>query len=123
MQLRGLTHSSLSRVALAVIALAVAPLSGGQQIGGGAGAVTVADYQRAEKFLPYSTRPLVFHDVRATWLPGDRFWYRDTSPNGIEFVMYDAARGTRQPHSITRSWPRGCLRRRGKATTRPTCPL
>jgi dipeptidyl-peptidase 4 len=97
MQLPGLTHSSLSRVALAAVALAVAPLSGGQQIGGGAGAVTMADYQRAEKFLPYSTRPLVFHDVRATWLPGDRFWYRDTGPNGIEFVMYDAARGTRQP--------------------------
>ncbi|HXW91384.1 MAG TPA: DPP IV N-terminal domain-containing protein [Terriglobales bacterium] len=97
MQFRGLTYSSLSLVALAAVALAVAPLSGGQQIGGGASAVTVADYQHAEKFLPYSTRPLVFHDVRATWLPGDRFWYQDTGPNGIEFVMYDAARGTRQP--------------------------
>jgi hypothetical protein len=84
-------------IALAAVALAVAPLSGSQQIGGDAGAVTLADYQHAEKFLPYSTRPLVFHDVRPTWLPGDRFWYRDTGPNGIEFVIYDAAQGTRQP--------------------------
>ena len=97
MQFCGLTHSSLSLVALAVVALAVAPLSAGQQISGGAGAVTVADYQHAEKFLPYNTQPLVFHEVRATWLAGDRFWYRDTGPNGIEFVIYDAARGTRQP--------------------------
>ncbi|HKN59674.1 MAG TPA: DPP IV N-terminal domain-containing protein [Candidatus Acidoferrales bacterium] len=60
-------------------------------------AVTAADYQRAEKFLTYNTSPLVFHRVRATWLPGDRFWYRDTGPDGIEFVLFDAAHGTRQP--------------------------
>ena len=97
MQFCGLTHSSLSLVALAGIALAIVPLSAGQQIGIGAGAVTVADYQRAEKFLPYSTQPLVFHDVRPTWLAGGRFWYRDTGPDGVEFVIYNAARGTRQP--------------------------
>jgi dipeptidyl-peptidase 4 len=60
-------------------------------------AVTAADYQRAEKFLTYNTAPLVFHRVRATWLPGDRFWYRNVGPDGIEFVLFDAARGTRQP--------------------------
>jgi dipeptidyl aminopeptidase/acylaminoacyl peptidase len=59
--------------------------------------VTAADYQRAEKFLTYNTAPLVFHRVRATWLPGDRFWYRDVGPDGIEFVLVDAAHGTRQP--------------------------
>ncbi len=62
-----------------------------------AAVVTAADYQRAEKFLTYNTSPLVFHRVRATWLPDDRFWYRNTGPDGIEFVMFDAARGTRQP--------------------------
>ncbi len=60
-------------------------------------AVTAADYQRAEKFLPYNTRPLVFHDVRPSWLTGERFWYRDTGPDGVQFVLYDAAHGTRQP--------------------------
>ena len=40
--------------------------------------VTVEDYQRAEKFMNYNTTPLVSNGpVRATWLPGDRFWYRN----------------------------------------------
>ncbi len=60
-------------------------------------ALTAADYQRAEKFMSYNTRPLVYHDVRAKWLPGERFWYRDLGPDGVEFVIYDAARGTRRP--------------------------
>jgi dipeptidyl aminopeptidase/acylaminoacyl peptidase len=60
-------------------------------------AVTAADYRRAEKFLTYNTAPLVFHRVRATWLPDDRFWYRNVGPDGIEFVLVDAAHGTRQP--------------------------
>ena len=55
-----------------------APPAAAQQ--GSAGAVTAADYQRAEKFLTYNTSPLVFHRVRATWLADDRFWYRDTGP-------------------------------------------
>ena len=61
------------------------------------GALTAADYQRAEKFMAYNTRPLVYHDVKAKWLAGERFWYRDASPKGFEFVIYDAANGTRQP--------------------------
>lgn len=59
--------------------------------------VTASDYQRAEKFMAYNTRPLVFHDVRAKWLPGDRFWYRDAGPEGFEFVEFDAAHGTHKP--------------------------
>jgi len=68
-----------------------------QQAASQANAVTAADYQHAEKFLPYNTTPLVFHQVRPTWISGDRFWYRDTGPDGVEFVVYDAARGTHQP--------------------------
>jgi dipeptidyl-peptidase 4 len=95
MQFR-LRLSLLSLAALAAAPLGLAPMSTAQQMSGRV-ALAVADYQRAEKFLPYDTRPLVFHEVRATWLPGDRFWYRNTGPNGIEFVIYDAARGTSQP--------------------------
>src|SRR5579885_294703 len=59
---------------------------------------TAADYARAEKFMPYNTAPLVLHAAgRPTWVADDRFWYRTTTENGYEFVMYDAARGTRQP--------------------------
>ena len=97
MQFRRLALSMLSLFELAALALGYAALSAAQQRSGGAGAVTVADYQHAEKFLPYNTRPLLFHEVRATWLQGDRFWYRDAGPHGIEFTIYDAARGTRQP--------------------------
>jgi dipeptidyl aminopeptidase/acylaminoacyl peptidase len=60
--------------------------------------LTADDYARAEKFMSYNTTPLVLRGaVRPTWLPDDRFWYRNTIENGSEFVMIDAARGTRAP--------------------------
>jgi len=59
--------------------------------------LTAADYQHAEKFMGYNTSPLVFHNVRAHWLPDDRLWYRDVGPDGSEFVLFDAAHPTRQP--------------------------
>jgi dipeptidyl-peptidase 4 len=73
--------------------------SGAQEAGGAAGksAVSSADYAHAEKFLAYNTALLDFHRVRATWLPDDRFWYRDAGPDGIEFVLVDAATGARHP--------------------------
>ncbi|HKV26281.1 MAG TPA: DPP IV N-terminal domain-containing protein [Candidatus Acidoferrum sp.] len=58
--------------------------------------VAAADYEHAEKFLAYETRPLVFHEVRANWVSGERFWYRDAGPGGDDFVIYDAANGTHQ---------------------------
>ena len=48
--------------------------------------------------MGYNTTPLVFNGaVRATWLPGDRFWYRNTGPNGAEFFLVDAAKATKAP--------------------------
>jgi dipeptidyl aminopeptidase/acylaminoacyl peptidase len=63
-------------------------------------ALTAGDYARAEKFLGYSTAPLVLRGpVRPTWLPGetDRFWYRNVIENGSEFVLVDPAKGARLP--------------------------
>jgi dipeptidyl aminopeptidase/acylaminoacyl peptidase len=60
-------------------------------------AVSAAEYAHAEKFMGYNTTPLVYHNVRPTWLAGDRFWYRDTGPDGSQFVIFDAVKGTRQP--------------------------
>jgi dipeptidyl-peptidase 4 len=95
MQCRRMVVSSL---ALGLAALLIsASFSAAQQAAGQANIVTAADYQRAEKFLSYNTTPLVFHKVRPTWISGDRFWYRDTDPEGAEFVLYDAARGTHRP--------------------------
>jgi dipeptidyl-peptidase-4 len=63
-----------------------------------ANAQTVPDYARAEKFMPYSTAPLVLHGgVRPTWVGSDRFWYRNTTAEGTEFVLIDLARNTRTP--------------------------
>ena len=60
-------------------------------------ALSAADYARAERFMGYNTNPLVFGGaVRAAWLPGDRFWYRATIPQGFEFVVVDPARKTRE---------------------------
>ena len=58
--------------------------------------VTAADYARAEKFLAWNTAPLVSGaTVRVTWMPGDKFWYRNATPQGFEFVMVDAQHHTR----------------------------
>ena len=52
--------------------------------------VTSADYARAERFMAYNTRTLVFGTaVRPTWLPDDRFWFRDTTAAGVELILVD----------------------------------
>ncbi|HEY3160175.1 MAG TPA: DPP IV N-terminal domain-containing protein [Vicinamibacterales bacterium] len=59
-------------------------------------ALTADDYARAEKFLNYNTNRLVLHvAAQPTWVGDDRFWYRTTTENGTEFVLVDAATGTR----------------------------
>jgi dipeptidyl aminopeptidase/acylaminoacyl peptidase len=62
-------------------------------------ALTAADYARAEKFMPYSTTPLVLRTgVRASWLPddgSDRFWYRVTTEKGVETVLVEPGKGAR----------------------------
>ena len=60
---------------------------------------TVADYERAEKFMNYNTNPLVDRSgVRPNWIGDtDRFWYRAMTSQGAEFVMVDPATGSRMP--------------------------
>ena len=58
--------------------------------------VTAEDYARAESLLATATSPLVFGaSVQPTWLPGGRFWYRNTVPGGAEFILVDPAAATR----------------------------
>jgi dipeptidyl-peptidase 4 len=76
----------------AVLALLAAPLFAQPRV------FTAADYARAEKFMGYSTTPLVYRSsVRPNWLPEDRFWYHVTTPQGAEFLLVDTAKGTRAP--------------------------
>jgi hypothetical protein len=59
-------------------------------------ALTTADYARAEKMMGYSTTSLVYRSgVTPNWMPGERFWYRVTTPAGAEFVVVDPGKGTR----------------------------
>ncbi|HTD40624.1 MAG TPA: DPP IV N-terminal domain-containing protein [Mucilaginibacter sp.] len=58
--------------------------------------LTAKDYEHAESFLNYNTAPLIDHDgVRAEWLPGDKFWYRTLTAKSSEFILVNAAKGTR----------------------------
>ena len=60
--------------------------------------VTAQDYARAEAFLGAATSSLVFRaSVQPNWLPGGRFWYRNTVPGGAEFILADPTAATRAP--------------------------
>ena len=84
-----------AHLVLAAAAFACAVLPGSAQT---RATVTVADYERAEKFLNYNTNPLVSNGaVRANWLPDDRFWYRNQTAAGYEFVLVDPATATKLP--------------------------
>jgi len=87
--MRTFTTSLLATVALTFVAAASATAQP---------RVTIADYERAERFMTYNTTPLVSNGaVRANWLPDDRFWYRNQTAAGSEFILVDAARGTKAP--------------------------
>ena len=59
---------------------------------------TRADYLRAEQFLGGNAQELVTDDaVQPHWLAMDRFWFRNRTEHGYEFVVVDAATGTRRP--------------------------
>ncbi|MEO5798750.1 MAG: DPP IV N-terminal domain-containing protein [Gemmatimonadales bacterium] len=59
---------------------------------------TAADYARAEKFLAPAVTPLVSGTaVRGTWFAGDRYWYRNTTPAGTEFLLADPVTKKRAP--------------------------
>ena len=61
-------------------------------------AVTAADYARAEKFLASAVSPLVVGGaVTVSWLPDERFYYRSTTADGVEFVLVSPAGKSRQP--------------------------
>jgi dipeptidyl-peptidase 4 len=62
------------------------------------GALTAADYARAERFLAAAVSPLVIGgSVNPVWLPDERFTYRKTSGAGSEFLLVDPAKRTALP--------------------------
>src|SRR6185437_6414567 len=84
-------HLSIPAAALAV-ALAAAPALFAQRT------LATADYDRAAKMLSFNVDPLVVGErVFADWLPGDRFYYRNTTLQGSEWLLVDPARKSRRP--------------------------
>jgi len=82
-----LSHRSLLFLGAA---LALAPVARAQRV------LTSADYDRAVRMLAPNVNPLVVGgSVHATWLPGDRFFYRDTTLTGSQWILVDPARRTR----------------------------
>ena len=77
-------------LSLVVLALA-APLSAQAPK-----ALTAEDYARAESTLGAKLNALVFRaTVRPTWIDGNRFWYRNTTPTGTEYLLVDPIKKTR----------------------------
>ena len=59
--------------------------------------VTLADYERAERFLSTNTGSLVYHaNVSPNWLDDGRMWYRNTIADGAEFIIVDPKAKTRK---------------------------
>ena len=59
--------------------------------------VTLADYQRAERFLSTNTSSLVSHaNVSPNWLDDGRMWYRNSTADGAEFIIVDPKAKTRE---------------------------
>ncbi len=59
--------------------------------------IDVTRYHRAERLLAWNVGPLIGGDaVAPQWMAGgNRFWYRNQTSDGAEFVLADPARGTR----------------------------
>jgi dienelactone hydrolase len=112
---------SYARLFLVVSGVAAAAVSGSAQT---PATVTVADYERAEKFLNYNTTPLVSNGaVRANWLPDDRFWYRNQTAAGYEFVLVDPAKTARTAAFNHAAVAAALSKAMGKPITAATLPF
>jgi dipeptidyl aminopeptidase/acylaminoacyl peptidase len=62
--------------------------------------LTTEDYARAESFLSAATSPLVYKTrIRPQWINDHQFWYKNNLPEGSEYVLVNAAKGTRKADS------------------------
>lgn len=58
--------------------------------------ITANDYAHAEQFLSFHAQQYIDHGkITPVWLEGDKFWYRTSTPNGSEFILVDASKGSR----------------------------
>ncbi|MGI8546634.1 MAG: DPP IV N-terminal domain-containing protein [Gemmatimonadaceae bacterium] len=79
-----------SSLALICATLSTVPVARAQR------ALTTADYDRAARMLSFNVNPLVVGGtVIATWLPDERFYYKNTTATGSEWLLVDPAKRSR----------------------------
>jgi len=92
------TRAVVAILAVLPVLVSARPVSAQERAGNAPAAVTEADYARAEKFLAPAVNPLVVGgSVAAAWLPDDRFTYRSTTADGVQFLLVDPVKRTRVP--------------------------
>ncbi|WP_020601564.1 S9 family peptidase [Spirosoma spitsbergense] len=58
--------------------------------------LTAKDYEQAQRFLGPNAEQLIDNGpVRPNWLPDNRFWYRNMTASGSEFMLVNPAKGTK----------------------------
>ena len=58
--------------------------------------LTAKEYANAESFLRYTTQQYVDNaKVNANWISNDKFWYRNLTGQGSEFILINASKGAR----------------------------
>ncbi|MGO9261654.1 MAG: DPP IV N-terminal domain-containing protein [Bryobacteraceae bacterium] len=89
---------SLTNRILVLRAAAVALLCAAATVPAAHAQGTLADYQRGQSLRSKSQGLVVNVPGRANWIAGsDHFWYSKTVKEGTEFVLVDAAAGTKKP--------------------------
>ncbi|MGH2643432.1 MAG: DPP IV N-terminal domain-containing protein, partial [Chitinophagaceae bacterium] len=60
--------------------------------------ITAQDYTHAEQFLSWNVNPYIDHEiVRPNWIQNDRFWFRDLTANGSDFILVDPEKERERP--------------------------
>ncbi len=66
----------------------------------GKDSVTVADYERATKFLSFNTYPMVYSSyVSPHWMENGNFWYQNKTKDGDQYVLVNSKNGKKQTAS------------------------
>ncbi len=83
------------------------------------------DYARAESFLPWNVEKLVFRmGVDPKWIgDSERFWYRNRTSDGTEFIVVDPEAGTREPAFNHIRLAAALTRTTGRPTTHGQLPF
>jgi dipeptidyl-peptidase 4 len=79
---------------------------------------TLADYQRAEQYLPFNISKRVRNlDVNPNWTTNG-FWYIEQLPNGHQYVFVSSRNGTKRP-AFDHQWLASVITSRYRTNYRP----